>query len=265
MLNKATNTYISAMFRRVHNFARLKYLLIPLFAVASLSCRKSEPDLEPYYEPTYGNLKYLIQGVKDVSMERIGSANINIYINRQEGKIENVMLTAVNVPQGVNITFSPNISLPSFNTTMVVKSVRAKEGVYDIIVRGSSPTSGFTDVKMKLTILPYTNAADGLVGMFIEQGLCSQGGSIGDTVDVVKDETTANKIRLKGFWSGVWSNAVDAFLNTTNKTLNIPSQTVNGVTINGTGTYDDDELKINYRVKGFTVDDTCSSTLSRIK
>ncbi len=253
------------MFRRVHNFARLKYLLIPLFAMASLSCRKTEPDLEPYYEPTYGNLKYLIQGVKDVSIERIGEAKVNIYINRQEGKIENVMLTAINLPQGLSVTFTPNISLPSFNTTMTVKSTRVKEGVYDIIVRGSSPTSGFTDVKMKVTILPYANAADGLVGLFIEQGVCSQGGNIGDTVDIVKDEVSANKIRIKGFWSGVWTNAVDAFMNTTNKTLTIPAQTINGVTINGTGTYDDDIVNINYRVKGFTVDDTCSSTLNRIK
>lgn len=265
VLNKASNAYISAMFRRVYNFARLKYLLIPLFAMASLSCRKSEPDLEPYYEPTYGNLKYLIQGVKDVSMERIGSANVNIYINRQEGKIENVMLTAINLPQGLSVTFTPNISLPSFNSTMTVKSTRVKEGTYEITVRGSSQTSGFTDVKMKVTILPYANAADGQVGLFKEQGLCSQGGIVGDTVDVVKDETFVNKIRIKGFWSGVWSNAVDAFMNTTNKTLTIPAQTLNGVTINGTGTYDDDEMKINYRVKGFTVDDTCSSTLTRIK
>lgn len=257
--------YISAMFRSVCNFARLKYLLIPLFAVVLFGCKKNDPDLEPYYEPTYGDLKYLIQGVKDVSMERIGQASVNIYINRQEGKIEDVMLTAVNVPQGVNITFSPNISLPSYNTTMTVKSVRAKEGIYDIIVRGSSQTSGFTEVKMKLTILPYSNAADGLVGMFLEQGLCSQGGNVGDTVDIVKDDVVMNKIRIKGFWSGVWTNAVDAYLNTSNKTLNIPAQTVNGVTIDGNGTYEDDVVNINYRVKGFTVDDTCSSKLTRIK
>lgn len=259
------NAYISAMLRRVCNLARLKYLLIPLFAIASFSCKKNDPDLEPYYEPTYGDLKYIIQGVKDVSIERIGEAKMNILINRQEGKIEDVMLTAVNVPQGVSVTFAPNISLPSFNTTMTVKATRAKEGIYQITVRGSSQTSGFTEVKMNLTILPYTNAADGLVGLFKEQGLCSQGGNVGDTVDVVKDEVTMNKIRIKGFWSGVWTNAVDAYLNTPTKTLYIPEQTVNGVTINGTGSYDDNAMIIGYRVKGFTVNDTCTSTLSRIQ
>lgn len=257
--------YISAMFRSMCNFARLKYLLIPLFAVALFGCRKSEPDLEPYYEPTYGDLKYLIQGVKDVSMERIGQANVNIFINRQEGKIENVMLTAINLPEGMSVSFAPNISLPSFNSTMTVKSTRVKVGVYEITVRGSSPTSGFTDVKMKVTILPYANEADGLVGLFKEQGVCTPSGSVGDTVDIVKDETIVNKIRIKGFWSGVWTNAVDAFMNTTNKTLTIPAQNVNGLTINGTGTYDDDIMTINYRVKGFTVDDTCTSTLNRVK
>jgi|GEM_PF-1399191 len=257
--------YISAMFRSVCNFARLKYLLIPLFAVVLFSCKKNDPDLEPYYEPTYGDLKYLIQGVKDVSMERIGQASVNIYINRQEGKIEDVMLTAINLPQGMSVTFSPNISLPSYNTTMVVKSTRVKEGVYEITVRGSSQTSGFTDVKMKVTILPYANPADGQVGLFKEQGVCIPSGNVGDTVDVVKDETIANKIRIKGFWSGVWTNAVDAFMNTSNKTFTIPVQNVNGLTINGTGTYDDDVMTINYRVKGVTVNDTCSSTLTRIR
>ncbi len=253
------------MFRRVCNSTRLKYLLIPLFAIASFSCKKNSQDLEPYYEPTYGDLKYLIQGIKDVSMERIGQATVNIYINRQEGKIENVMLTAVNLPQGLSVTFAPNISLPSFNTTMTIKSTRVKEGTYEITVRGSSQTSGFTDVKMRVTILPYANAADGQVGLFMEQGLCSQGGPVGDTVDVIKDDVIVNKIRIKGFWSGVWANAVDAFMDINNKTLTIPAQTLNGVTINGTGTYDDDVMKINYRVKGFTVNDTCSSTLTRMK
>lgn len=256
--------YLSRMIRVVTTVGRYSLILVSLAVIILGGCSKPSPTPEPYYEPDYGDLKYIIQGVKDVSMERIGQAQLTLFINRQEGKIEDVMMTVVGLPQGVTATFSPSISMPSFNTTLTIKALRAKEGTYKITVRGSSKTSGFTEKQMNITILPYSNAAVGLEGQFNEGGMCTPSGAVGDTVDVVPVEGVKNRINIKGFWSGVWSNMVYANLNVANKTLDIPSQTVNGVTINGTGTYDDNIMIVGYRIKGFTVDDTCTSTFSRL-
>ncbi|OSZ78728.1 hypothetical protein CAP35_10915 [Chitinophagaceae bacterium IBVUCB1] len=251
------------MLRISHTDMKWKILLISLLVITAWGCRRTSPTPEPYYEPDYGELKYIIQGLKDVSLERTGEVKLNVYINRTEGRIEDVMMSVLNLPQGVTASFSPSISKPSYNTTLTIKASRAKEGTYSIIVRGSSQTSGFTEKKINITILSYSNAAIGLEGQFKEAGQCSPGGTLNHDVDIVPSDTV-NKILIKGFWSSVWTHVVRADLNVANKTLSIPSQTVNGVTITGNGTYDDNLIIIGYRVKGLTVNDTCTSSFSRL-
>jgi hypothetical protein len=240
-----------------------RIILISLLLVTAWGCKRTSPTPEPYYEPDYGELKYIIQGLKDVSLERSGEVKLSVYINRTEGRIEDVMLSVLNLPQGMSASFSPSISKPSFNTTLTIKTTRAKEGTYAITIRGSSQTSGFTEKKINVTVLPYSNAAIGLEGLFKESGQCNPGGNLNHDVEIVAAETD-NKINIKGFWSSVWTHVVSANLNASNKTLTIPSQTVNGVTITGNGTYDDNLIIIGYRVKGLTVDDTCTSSFSRL-
>ncbi|HEY1032362.1 MAG TPA: hypothetical protein VGD89_11365 [Flavipsychrobacter sp.] len=229
------------------------------------SCGSKTEAPTPDYGNNYGDLKYKINGVKDLTMERIGEGTMQLSIERTSGKIEDIMMAVRNLPAGATATFTPiTIGKPSFNTMLTIKCTRVKAGTYDVIVRGSSQSSGFTDSTMTLTVLPYSNAADGLIGLFREQAACTQGGNIGDTVDVEKDQATPNRVNFKGLWSGVWSNIIYANLNPTDNTLVIPAQSINGVTFSGNGTFDDNTIIISYRVAGATVNDTCTSTLSRL-
>lgn len=241
------------------------YYLIPLLALCMINCNKPSDPPIPDYGPDYGDLKYTIEGVKDVSMERIGETNMSLHVKRSSGKLEDVLLTVRNLPQGATASFQPVFTgYPSFSTVLTIKANRVKAGDYDLIVRGSSTTSGFTDYNLKLTILPYSNAAVGLVGGFREQGVCTQGGNVGHEVDVVAVDGIPNRVNIKGFWSGVWSNIIYANLNPTNNTLTIPAQIMNDVTVTGSGTYDDNTMIVNYHVAGSTVNDNCSSTFSRL-
>ncbi|MBS1771832.1 MAG: hypothetical protein JST82_03155 [Bacteroidetes bacterium] len=240
-------------------------LIVSVYFIVASACNKPEEAPTPYYGNDYGDLKYTIDGVKDMSMERIGQGNMSLFVNRSSGKIENVMLTVVGLPQGASALFSPgNSALPSYNTVLTIKCNRVKEGSYDLILRGASQTTGFTDYKFKLNVLPYSDASLGLVGLFKESGLCTQSGAHGDTVNIQSIPSVKNRINIQGFWNGVWANEIYADLNVANNSLNIPAQSVNGVTIIGSGTYDDNTLIVNYRVAGSTVNDTCAATLSRL-
>lgn len=249
------------------NAIKKSWLPVVVITTASVlffaNCRKSDP-VEPYYEPDYGDLQYTIDNAKDLSLERIGEVKQNITLNRISGKAEDVSLSLLGLPAGASAYFTPNPSKPSFTATLTIKTNRTMEGTYSLTIRGSSLTSGFTERKFNLKVMPYSNAAVGLEGLFKESGLCVPGGNVGDTVSITPVESVINKIKIQGIWSGVWTNEVNADLNPSNKTLTIPPQLVNGITIMGTGTYDENVLIIGYRVTGTTVHDTCTSTFSRL-
>jgi hypothetical protein len=250
-------------------FTSKKRVWMPVAAIAAVfllvfnNCKKSDP-IEPYYESDYGDLQYTIDNVKDVSIERIGEMKQNISITRVAGKAEDVSLSVVGLPVGASALFDPDPSKPSFTSTLTIKTNRVTVGTYSLLIRGSSLTSGFTERKFSLTVLPYSNIAIGMEGKFKESGVCVPSGGIGDTVNVIPVTTTTNKITIQGIWSGVWTNEVNADLNPSSKTLNIPAQTINGVTISGSGTFDENVMIIGYRVTGTTVNDTCTSTFSRL-
>lgn len=255
--------YLSEMVSVKRNYIKYQSILLALLIIISAGCKRND-EATPYYDPEYGDLKYTIDGIKDVSIEQTGELKLIVNINRSAGKIEDVTMSASNVPQGVTVGFEPGLAKPSFNTIITIRAKRAAIGTYQITIRGSSITSGFTEKKLTLNIIPYSNIANGLVGQFLENGMCSPSGAVGDTVDVVAVSGVNNKINIKGFWSGVWSNMVTADLNPSDKTLNIPSQVVNGLTITGKGSFDDNVMIIGYRVQGTTVNDTCTSTFSRL-
>jgi len=253
------------MFRRSRIAIHICILVTTLSLVVISACNKTPSDPTPGNNTGYGDLKYTITGLSDMKMERNGSVSQTINVNYVSGKLEDVLLSCQGLPKGATAKFSPiSIGSPSFTTIFTITCNHAPVGVYPITVRGGSTSSGFTDYKITLTVLPYANAADGLVGFFVEKSQCSQSGSMGDTCKVEKDSTINNRIYIKGFWSGVWSNKVSADMNPTDNTLNIPVKTTNGVSFSGAGTYDDNTMIVHYRVTGSTVDDTCASTFSRV-
>ncbi|MCB0697675.1 MAG: hypothetical protein KDC07_09940 [Chitinophagaceae bacterium] len=238
-------------------------VLAVISIVAVISCGKDTP-LSPYVPEDSGKFDYKVNGLKDTSLERIGEVRSLIFVEKLAGKSETVLLTGEDLPEGMEVRFDPvNSEKPSFNTSMVIKNVRVKEGTYKIKIKGASATAGIDNYYINVTVLPYTNPADGLAGSFTETGACSTKGSVNDNVNIVSDDTVKNRIHIKGLFSGVMTNIIYANIDPKTNTLDIPVQTVNSVSYSGDGTYDDDKLIINYTVSGITINESCTSTITR--
>ncbi len=235
--------------------------LISIFAV--ISCGKDTP-LTPHIDDDSGKFDYRITGLQDTSLERTDNVRYLIFVEKLSGKAETVILSAEDLPEGMEVIFDPaNAVQAPFNTTMVIKTLRVKEGDYKIRIKGASATAGIDYFNVNVKVLPYSNEAVGLKGDYTETGVCSPKGNINDNVSIVVDETTENRIYIKGIFSGVMTNEVYADIDPKTKTLTIPLQKVNSVDYSGDGSYDDDKLVINYTISGITINESCTSTLTR--
>lgn len=248
----------------MHNKQKLYIASLAVLTIfAGVSC-KDNTLLSPYVPEDSGKFSYDINGLRDTSLERTDEVRYLIYVEKLSGKSETVILSAEDLPKGMNIVFEPaNAVEAPFNTTMVIKNVRVVEGEHKIKIKGAAPTGGIENKFITVNVLPYSNAAVGLKGVFTETGQCSQTGSINNNVTIEVDETGKDKIVLKGLFSSVKSNVIKADINPEKKTLTIPSQVVNSVTYAGDGTFDDDKLIINYTVSGITINESCTATLTR--
>ncbi len=239
-------------------------LLLFCLSAVLFGCKDKET-LTPYYDPNSGELDFVIEGLKDTTIEQQGDIFAPLYVKKISGTPSSVKLNATDLPKGVSITFDPESSAPPFNTFITIKTNRTPVGEYPITVTGFSDASGSKKFSFKLRVTPYSNAALGILGDFIETHNCSQGGNSSFDVNIIEDETTNNKVFIKGFWSGVWTNQVYATVNPDTKQISIPKQTTNGIEFTGSGTYSDNEITITYSAvgKSGTVNDNCTAVLKR--
>jgi hypothetical protein len=245
---------------------RRLYTYLGVFVTAGIiaaSCGKGPDVLTPHETPNDGDFTYVINGLKDTSLERTDDVRYLVYVEKKSGKAENVVLSAQDVPEGMEVIFDPiSADTASFNTTLLIKTKRVKVGEYVINVRGASATTRISNNPIKIKVLPYSNEALGLVGNYTESGVCTKG-NVNHNVTVEKDPTENNKIYINGIMSGVLNNTVYGTVNPTNKTIYIFKQLQNSVYYEGEGTYDDDKIVLNYRVTGAVINENCTSTLTR--
>lgn len=227
------------------------------------SCSKNNS--EPLNRtPGSADFDYEIVGLRDTSLERIGEVRFLVNVNRIDGDPEMVNLTAIDLPEGMDVTFTPSNGEPaSYVTSVLVKTTRTKEGTYTIKIRGASPTAGVKDYPVKVTILPYSNDAVGLKGDFTETGSCVQQGNVTNNIVVTVVDSVKNRVLLKGLSSGVQTNEVYADLSPDTKTITIPSQVQSFVTYQGSGSYQDDVIQITYTINGPAVNETCTTSINR--
>lgn len=237
-----------------------------LIAVAALmtGCSKSNVNNNPYYGDDYGDFKYTINGTKDTAIEQNGEANILLTLTKTSGSTEDVNLSLTGVPANVTATIEPITAKPPFVALLRIVSKRAAVGSYPIVITGRSKTTGNTVHSLNLNIKAYTNAAYAVEGVCGTIGACTpQTGALTHEANVVVSTAALNRVEIHGFWSDSWSNVVYADLNPVNKTVTIPSQTVNALTFEGSGTYTEGSMHINYTVKGPLVDEACDITYTR--
>lgn len=245
----------------------LNLLLITLsFAAIIISgCGKDEP-LVPNPNPNAGRIAYTIVGVKDVSLERVGETKMQINIERISGnKDTEIKLGVSDLPDGLNAFFDVDKSTTPYISFITFVGTRVLEGSYNIKITGSGQDADFKEYPMVVKILPYTNAADGVKGQYVETHTCSADGYRSVNVRIVADLAVKNKVIIKGFWSGTQSNEVTALIDPATHTISIPEQTHFNVTFTGNGTYTDDKIDISYIAKGPSFTDNCTASLDRVK
>lgn len=244
-----------------------KTLVYTVCVVMFIGCSKDNNNNVPNYPEDKGDLVYTIEDVADTSLEQVGMIRKNIFIKRISGsRQEEVRLSAVGLPEGVTVTFDPQTSSASFYSLMTITATRAAAGKYAIQVAGKTLKSDSVKVPMTLNILPYSNAAVAFNAVFIETRNCDgNGGASTHEVSLSPDPSVKDRVLIKGFWSGTWTNIVYANLNTANKTLDIPVQIASSITISGSGSYTDDQIVIAYKVVGDGFTENCTATLDRVK
>jgi hypothetical protein len=231
--------------------------------IAIASCKKGGDDFEPPVV-TPDKFAFKVDGVRDTSLERSGEVRLNLNVRLLSGKTEVITLGAADLPKGMKVTYSKAIGEPPFITQMVITTDRVLEGSYPIYV---TDTTRFKDVqqqKMTVKIKPYSNMAVAYKGQFYEKRKCTSD-SMSYPVFIEPAEKFINRITIKGFWTKVWSTVVYADLVPESKTITVPAQVIDGLTYSGLGTFNDDEIVINYTVKDSSglVNETCTAVFTR--
>lgn len=239
----------------------LLFALSFCFIIASCSKRNSDP-LNP--TGVSEDFKYEISGLSDTSIERSGEVRFIINVNKVAGETERVNLTAIDLPDGMSVNFtSGNGEEAPYATSALITTTRTPVGDYNIKIRGAAPTAGIKDYPVAIKVLPYSNEAILLKGEFTESGACVQQGNVNHSVVITVVDTVKNRILLKGLSSGTQTTEVYADVDASAKTITIPSQLQSFVTFEGSGTYDDNSININYTVKGSAVNESCTTVLTR--
>lgn len=225
------------------------------------ACSKPTTVNNPVYNDP-GKFELDVSGFHDTSLERTDVANYIVNVTKTSGATEKVVFSTYNEPQGMVISFDKKSGEPSYTTVVSVSTERTPTGTYPIRVTAASASIGIQEYKFTVNVLPYSNEATGFIGDFNETGNCTVSGGHSTRIEAV--DGVNNRINIKGFWQGTFTNEIYADLNPATKTLVIPSQTQNGLTFQGSGTYKDDELTVDYTVVGNLVNETCSSTFIRL-
>jgi hypothetical protein len=229
------------------------------------SCNKGgEDDTLPQPTPTE-LFSYKVDGIRDTAVERIGEVRLQLSVKPLTGKTEIVKLNASDLPLGVKASFSPQSGTPPFISIMTLTANKTPEGKYQLYVTDSARGKGISSHPMSLTIKPYVNFAVAFNGPYQESHTCSQSGPSQFAVFIEPVQTYINRIIIKGFWTKSWSQSIYADLNPNNKTVTVPVQTAGGLTYQGLGTFNDNEISINYTVTDSSgvVNESCTATFKQ--
>lgn len=248
----------------------MMYKILSVFSLSCLllaaSCRKGGDDGTDVPGPgTEDPFAFKIEGLHDTTVERIAEVNLPLSLKLLAGKTETVRLGATDLPQGMTATFSQRSGQPPFITVLTLKTNKTLEGTYPIYVTDTGRFNTVSLHKMVVKVIPYSNDALAFNGQYNESHNCSKTGSSVFPVFIQPVDKFPNRINIKGFWTKSWSTIIYADLNPDNKTINVPSQVVDNITFQGIGTYNDNEIVVNYTVADDAglVSESCTATFSK--
>lgn len=133
----------------------MKRILLAASLVSLLfaSCDKKQNVIPVIPEqPAPEDSTYIINGLTDMSISSLDSVVTGLNITFLQGKQDKITLSIEGLPDRVKGSFDPGAGIPGFNTTLMLRSVVAKPGVYPITIKGVSENGLTKSYKVNLRI-----------------------------------------------------------------------------------------------------------------
>jgi len=201
-------------------------------------------------------------GVTDIYLPDTGTLDMTVLVKFLTGATnDTVGLTLSGLPANVTVTPNSYKALPTYSQDFIFTSVTAPLGTFPLTLTSSVSDEQSAIYRFNMIILP-ANSANIFSGNFTTHNACSSADYSYTVTCYTAD--TVNVMYINNFGGyGPEANAM-IFFNPYTGTVTMPQQTIgNGVRLNGSGTYSQTTLTINYSavITPGGVPDNCTATI----
>lgn len=244
---------------------RHSLLLAFAFLVTFASACKKEDDEPsiPYVPP------YRVSGLTDISIQKyaVGADPYEMYVQveYENGDQERVTLSLEGIPDGLEDSMINTSGYPSFMSRIILVDSGVAEGTYTPRLVVTGERSGRREFPFNVRMLAVPDCSTPMLGNYTTTSFCNSGSY---TMTIQAQPTTKNRVLLSNLNNNGTTLYGDADCSGTTGTtyINIPNQTVNGVTYYGSGSFranpqpSQPTISLNVYRSGFG---TCSYSLVR--
>ena len=234
----------------------MKHLLPFLLGVTLLAAACNKNGADPMSV-------YTVNGVQDVTIERGGVASLAMVVEHKEGPQGTVSLSLKGLPDGVTASFTPGASgTPTFSTGVTFSATTlADTGTFPLTVEAASAEMGSKAYQMKLQVKLAPDCSADRFGTYATTEVCVPGQFTYSST--VLAGNAANRILFKDFadYAGL---DIYADLECLLRTITIPSQTMNGITVSGSGSFSQGQMIIHYTATQGSTTYNCTMTMNKL-
>jgi hypothetical protein len=136
----------------------MRKILILSCCVSLLFSACSKDDNDPKNSGAVDNsMKYIINGITDVTVEQTGELNIPLEIKYESGNQEKISLAVNELPENMGADFTSPNGIPSFATFMRLYTSYPKAGTYPVKITGTTESGKQKswNMSVKVNPLPY--------------------------------------------------------------------------------------------------------------
>lgn len=206
-------------------------LVLALLVLIIAGCTKK------YYYGSDGanNPAFIVQGISDFEINEVTfPVSISLSVIYNSGEQENVRLSIENLPAGLYADMPLKSGIPSYSSFVTFTDSNAVPGTYTVNLVATGAISGRKVFPFTVVVTPTPDCRDNITGSFTVTNFCAVGPS-NFSANVVEDATHSDRVIFKN-----WENTgADIYgeVDCRNQEIEIPSQTVNGMTYKGSGNF----------------------------
>jgi hypothetical protein len=142
--------------------------------MALAACKKNGDDNNPVIDTTSTTMVYSIGGVSDVKIASNGyKAELPLAIALTSGFAEKVTLSLSGLPDNVKHEFTTPAGLPTYKSTLTIRSHDAAPGTYPVTLSGATAANTKKNVNFNLVIDNPTDCTTTMAGNYTAGEHCS--------------------------------------------------------------------------------------------